>query len=460
MKPLQKLEASWLPPGTVVGPWKVKAFHGAGAYGLVFRAVRAAREHGGWVALKVACQSGDARFEREAVLLSRQEHIGVPKLLGRGEWQSPEGARYPYLVMEWLEGVGLYEWAEQSKPSNEEQLWAVAQVARALESTHAVSGVHRDVKGDNVRVCFNGRRAVLMDFGAGIYLGAARLTREGLPPGTDAYRSPEAWRFALNRPRDSMERYEATPADDVFALGVSAYRMVTGAYPPPAEVSEEESGPGRVKWTKPRAPRELNPRVDAKLSAQIMCMLSERAEQRPSAGELAWVLEEASAVLRRARTSGASPFSLRRAREWLQGHVPLWARYVACGVLGGVLTATAVVWMPRLERQGSSPMLSNPAGGVGWAGLGDTAEGDTGVAKAAPSKVKALAKPVPEEPLEGQRRAPHCRPPLEITINEGCWIPVQDNFKPPCVEPSYEWKGRCYAPSYTPPSRRPISEPP
>jgi serine/threonine protein kinase len=403
MMPMQRLEASWLPPGTVLGPWKVKAFQGAGAYGLVFRAVRAAREHGGWVALKVACQSGDARFEREAVLLSRQEHIGVPKLLGRGEWESPEGARYPYLVMEWLEGVGLYEWAEQSKPTNEEQLWVVAQVARALESTHAVGGVHRDVKGDNVRVCFNGRRAVLMDFGAGIYLGAARLTREGLPPGTDAYRSPEAWQFALNRPRHSMERYEARPADDVFALGVAAYRMVTGAYPPPAQVSEEESGPGRVKWTKPVAPRELNPRVDAKLSAQIMRMLSERAEQRPPAGELAWALEEATAVLRRARTSGAV-FSLRRIREWLQGHVPLWARYVACAVLGAVLTAAAVAWRP--ERQDSSPLRGGQAEEEGRAGAGDTGARAPAAPEVAPPRQRGMARPVPEEPLQGQRRAP------------------------------------------------------
>jgi tRNA A-37 threonylcarbamoyl transferase component Bud32 len=456
MMPMQRLEASWLPPGTVVGPWKVRAFQGAGAYGLVFRAVRAAREHGGWVALKVASQPGDARFKREAVLLSRQEHIGVPKLLGRGEWQSPEGARYPYLVMEWLEGVGLYEWAEQSKPSNEEQLWVVGQVARALESTHAVGGVHRDVKGDNVRVCFNGRRAVLMDFGAGIYLGAARLTREGLPPGTDAYRSPEAWRFALDLPRHSMERYEATPADDVFALGVSAYRMVTGAYPPPAQVSEEESGPGRVKWTKPVAPRELNPRVDAKLSAQIMRMLSERPEERPPAGELAWALEEATAVLRRARTSGASRFSPRRVLAWLQGHVPLWARYVACAVLGGVL-ATVVAWELRPEREGGNSTSRAPAGGVGWAGLGDTGAEDLG-ALVAPPRERGLAKPMPEEPLEGQRRAPHCRPPAEVTINEGCWMALRD-VKPPCGELTYEWKGGCYVPTYSPP-RRPTAEPP
>jgi serine/threonine protein kinase len=243
MMPWLKLDPSWLPSGTLIGPWKVKAFHGGGAFSAVFRAVRARREHGGWVALKVASSPWDPRFQREAVLLSRIRHPGVPRFLGRGEWKHPDGAAYPFVVMEWVEGVPLYEWAAQSHPSAEELCRVLTQLAWALEATHAAEGVHRDVKGDNIRIVPSGLRAVLMDFGAGNYTGAARLTREGFPPGTDTYRSPEAWEFALHRPRNSTAVYEARPADDVFALGVSAYRLVTGTYPPPMDVREEEAGP-------------------------------------------------------------------------------------------------------------------------------------------------------------------------------------------------------------------------
>jgi eukaryotic-like serine/threonine-protein kinase len=454
MNPSQKLEASWLPPGTRLGPWKVKAFHGAGAFGRVFRAVRAGREHGGWVALKVASLPADPRFEREAVLLSRLKHIGVPRLLGRGEWVHPEGAAYPFLVMEWVEGVALYEWAEQSRPSWETQLGVLAQVARALEATHAVGGAHRDVKGENIRVCFEGRRAVLMDFGSGSYAGAARLTREGLPPGTDAYRSPEAWDFALHLPRNSVDRYEATPADDVFALGVSAYRMVTGMYPPPVQVREEEGGPGRVEWTVPRAPRELNPQVDAALSALIQRMLAARPEERPPAGELAWELEEAAAVLRRARTEPpTSSERPTRAALWLR--MPTWARYAACAALGAVVAAMAVAWTLWPERQGVGHMLGRQAEDGVSAGLGETGATAPGAPEPAPSSGTGLAKPVPEEPLKGQRRAPHCLSPAEVTIKGGCWIAVRDE-KPPCGKLTYEWKGGCYAPNYHPP-REPTS---
>ena len=54
----QKLDPYSLPPGTLVGPWKVKAYEGGGAYGLVYRAVRAGEEQAGEVALKVACYPG------------------------------------------------------------------------------------------------------------------------------------------------------------------------------------------------------------------------------------------------------------------------------------------------------------------------------------------------------------------------------------------------------------------
>jgi eukaryotic-like serine/threonine-protein kinase len=69
----------------------------------------------------------------------------------------------------------------------------------------------------------------------------------------------------------------------------------------------------------------------------------------------------------------------------------------------------------------------------------------------------SLGVPMPEEPLEGQRRAPHCKPPLE-TINGGCWVESR-TAKPPCGDLAYEWKGNCYVPYFNPP-RKPTSEPP
>jgi serine/threonine protein kinase len=134
----------------------VEALRGQGAYGAVYRAVRVGQEHLGPVALKLSVLPGDARFAREAQLLSRLSHPGIPRLVDSGALLHPSGAQYPFLVMEWVEGMPLYAWAEQHSPSSQEQCRVLAHLARALEALHASGAVHRDVKGDNVLVRLQG----------------------------------------------------------------------------------------------------------------------------------------------------------------------------------------------------------------------------------------------------------------------------------------------------------------
>jgi hypothetical protein len=474
MQPEQKLEPFMLPPGTRVGPWKVKAYAGGGAYGLVFRAVRAGEEQGAEVALKVACYPGDPRFQREGVLLSRVEHPSVPRLLDHGEWQPPRGEAHPYIVMEWVEGLALYTWAEWSKASSRQVLRVLGQLAGAVAATHAAGGVHRDIKGGNIRVSLEGGRAVLMDFGAGTYAGAAPLTKGALPPGTDDYRSPETREYALQRPRGSTQTYAAQTADDVFALGVCAYRLVTGWYLPPVEVSAEEEGPWRMEWRSPRPPVEMNPRVEPRLGELVMRMLTRHPEERPSA------LEMAEALMQAARSAGPgadrplfqreepvaaveNSAPVRRQGRTLERRVSVrargraWAAYAACALLGAVISAVAVGWGLQSE-QGNSGSVAQPSPREEPVGLGDT--GLTApVVNVRPSWGSGrLRRSVPETPFNGQRRAPHCISSEEVTINGGCWLEMRTR-KPPCGELGYEWNGKCYLP-HIPPSRQPTSEPP
>jgi hypothetical protein len=486
MRPEQKLEPFVMPPGTLVGPWKVKAYAGGGAYGMVFRAGKAGEEHAREVALKVACYPGDERFQREVVLLSSVHHPSVPRLLDHGEWQPPRGRAHPYIVMEWFEGLPLYTWAEYRNSSSREVLQVLGQLAGALEATHAAGGVHRDVKGGNIRVSLEGARAVLLDFGAGTYAGAAPLTKGALPPGTDDYRSPEAREHALLQRRNAITPYVAQPADDVFALGVCAYRLVTGWYLPPAEVRPEEPGPWRLEWRVPKPPLEMNPRVDPLLSELIVRMLSLRPEERPAAVELVEALELAARkvgpgadkplfsreepvaavdnsalVQNQGSAPGARIATARRvpARERRR----VWAAYAACALLGAVVSAGAVgwaLWPGQHARQGevAQSTLGKVQREEESVGLGDTG------LKAPAANVKDVSgsgpasQLVPPTPLKDQRRAPHCYPPVEVTINGGCWVEVPTT-KPPCRDPHYEWQGSCYIPSLTR-KRQPTSEPP
>jgi hypothetical protein len=74
-------------------------------------------------------------------------------------------------------------------------------------------------------------------------------------------------------------RYSATPADELFALGVTAYRLVTDEYPPSTAPEEDTEGVWRMDSKGPRTPVALNYRVERRLSALIMKMLSVQPEK-------------------------------------------------------------------------------------------------------------------------------------------------------------------------------------
>ncbi|HYH98773.1 serine/threonine-protein kinase, partial [Hyalangium sp.] len=287
-----------LPLETVVEGWRVVAWRGGGVHGAVYQAVRVGQEDAGPVALKLALLPRDPRFVREAALLSRIHHPSVPGLLEEGQWQHPGGTVHPYVIMEWVEGTPLYDWARRHNPTCRQVLRLLAQLARALQAIHAEEGLHRDVKGDNVLVRHTDSRAVLIDFGSGNHAGAATLTPPTLFPGTPAYRSPESWMFELRHWRDREARYHAGPADDLYALGVTAYRLVTGTYPELAEPRQDEDGTWQLEGMAAPLPLALNPRVESRLSALIFRMISVDPGARGS-------VEETAEALERAEESGA-----------------------------------------------------------------------------------------------------------------------------------------------------------
>jgi serine/threonine protein kinase len=276
---LHEVDPQLLPLGLRVGSWRVTGWRGRGAYGAVYRVEWEGHEEAGPFAMKLAVYPRDERFEREAWLLSRIHSPHVPRLYAQGVWEHPSGA-FPYLVMQWIDGEPLYEWAMRRNPTESQALGVLAHVAHALVATHAVGGVHRDVKGDNVLVRPRDGWAFLTDFGAGHYRGAATLTSKLLPPGTPAYRSPEAWAFLRAFMRHPTVHYPASACDDLFALGVMGWRLVTDEYPPSTDPEEpgaevwREGGPGLP------GPRSRNPRVSPELQAVLLKLLAVAPEER------------------------------------------------------------------------------------------------------------------------------------------------------------------------------------
>ena len=155
------------------------------------------------------------RFRREAVVVARLNHPNIAQVYDYGV---EDGAHY--IVMEYAEGSDLSRVLRERGPLEPaEALSVTAQVCAALAVAHRAGVVHRDIKPGNVIVGPGGSVKVT-DFGIARALGQTALTDAGTVLGTAQYLPPEQARGE-----------SATPASDLYALGILLYQMVTGTPP-------------------------------------------------------------------------------------------------------------------------------------------------------------------------------------------------------------------------------------
>ncbi|WP_224244262.1 serine/threonine-protein kinase [Hyalangium gracile] len=452
-----------LPASTQIGHWRVQEVLGKGAFGTVYGVERAEAAEAGAFALKLASTPDDPRFEREVELLSRIRHPQVPRLHEHGWWTHPSGVAFPYLVMDRIEGRTLYQWASERPRTSRQVMRLLADLAWALDATHRADCVHRDVKGENVLVSPEGR-AFLMDFGAGDFKGARTLTRELLPPGTPYYRSPQALRFHWVHRHERGAHYEPGPADDVYALGVTAYVLVTGGYPPCRVEPQWDKEPAKLPPSLPLPPLSEFATVCPELDALILRMLSDEPEARGSAGEVAHALEHAGNP---ASPKADVPIVPRESGSASDGkHASSSSRGRSLKTLGiassaaGILLAAAAWWGTQLDWEGLSGAQEerhSVSEDRGIVAVGDGARLVSTNSSPHQTPSMGLGLDMPKKPLPGQR-VPPCREgfEVEIELTEGqkdtrsCWIKgdVQGSA---CKAHGYEYRGGCYAPSYPPP---------
>jgi serine/threonine protein kinase len=365
--------------------------------------------------------------------------------------------------------VPLYDWARLYHPTPQQMLRLLAQLALALQYLHAQDALHRDVKGSNTQVRRSDSRLFLTDFGSSIYPGAAPLTPTPLPPGTPAYRSPEAWLFAAQHRRDATH-YIAGPADDLYALGVTACRLVTGAYPELGEAHAVEPGTWRVEPL--MLPEALySARVAPPLRALILRMLSLRPEQRGTAALLAQEMERAAASLSDSQASRSAslqePAAEQSAGAKAPPRTPLrsWRLGLAAGA-ASLLLATWIWWRTPGEpvESASVAQTENAEEGqpdTGPVGLGEAvASASTEDAPETPGP-RVMAEETPPEPLPGQTRPDakgRCPRKRLVALNGGCWKKLSEDQEDCAGLRGQLYKGTCYLP-YIPPGRPPTSSP-
>ena len=274
--------------GTQIGGYELVRQVGAGLTGGVFLATH--RKLGTHKAVKILMspysqsERAVARFEQEALAAARLDHRNIIKVDDVGEL--PNGDRY--ILMPFLEGVSLEEFlgGRVGPVSIHLTLHILAQVCAALDTAHSARIVHRDLKPANIfltRTSDDPWHVTLLDFGVAKLCTALGPfpTEKGEVFGTPSYMAAEHIEDA------STVDYRI----DLFALGVVAYRMVTGGDLPFGSSKKIEE-----LYRRQRADRPLRPAAIPKGWAdQILSALALRPEHRPvSAGSFAVALAAAT----------------------------------------------------------------------------------------------------------------------------------------------------------------------
>ena len=220
--PVPDLDA---PGRLVAGRYRLSRVLASGGMGLVWRGRDEVAERP--VAVKVlraeyAAEPAFAeRFRAEARTAGLIDHPNVAAVVDYGEQAGPHGEPTgAYLVMELVEGEPLSAILRREGPLDQRRvLGLLAQVGAGLQAAHDAGIVHRDVKPANILVTADDR-VKITDFGIARATGALSLTRTGTVLGTAHYLSPE-----------QVQGRAASPASDLYALGVVAYECLAGRRP-------------------------------------------------------------------------------------------------------------------------------------------------------------------------------------------------------------------------------------
>jgi serine/threonine protein kinase len=217
-----------------------------------------------------------ARFRREALAVAKLIHPNIVQVYDTGV----DAGRH-YIVMEYVSGRSGAQILQKQGPVEPETAAEIGvQACAGLDYAHRRGIIHRDVKPGNLMIVGGpvggGEMIVkLTDFGIARAIEQTRITQVGSVVGTAAYLAPE-----------QVRGEEATPATDVYALGVVLYQFLTGRLP--YEGSSLAELAVRQQNEQPLPPDTYNSEVPETLGAAVLRALEGDPNRRyASADELA-----------------------------------------------------------------------------------------------------------------------------------------------------------------------------
>jgi eukaryotic-like serine/threonine-protein kinase len=335
-----------------------------------------------------------ARFRAEARHAALLWHENVTHVYDYDE--SADGLR-PYLVMELVDGSCLAGVLADGPLDAGQTMDIVAQTAAGLQAAHAAGLIHRDIKPGNLLLASDGT-VKITDFGISHAIGSVPVTDTGVVMGTAGYLAPERIAGA-----------QATPASDLYALGVVGYECLAGA-PPFAGTPLEVACAHRDRPVPP-----LPGSVPATVTALVMQLVAKDPAWRPGSAEVAHRAGRLREDLQNGLSVGAG-----RTRDLLAAPAPAAVPPPAPVIAPAAFAAEA--WWPfpaaprpgprvrtgaRQRRRRPVPVLAAAA----IAGLIATVLAVTVGATLIWHSVDALPAAAPGHPASGTAVAPPARQP-------------------------------------------------
>lgn len=343
------------------GRYRLATAMGSGTLGDVYAATFESMEKP--VAIKIlrAEYARRAEWAESFLELARRqatvEHRHLTSVTDFGT--TPDGR--PFFVMDWHSGGHLGELLRTTGPLPAPTAVAFArQIAEALDAAHQTGLVHQNLKPSNVRLPQDEqgiRHAVLTDLGlfTPSGTGVTGVGRDLLLYGNPQFMAPE-----------QVRGQGATPATDVYQLGLLLYTMLAGA-PPFTADSFHDLLAAQVQDDPPALPAAL--RCPPRLERELLAMLDKNPSRRPAS------MREVSTRLRRALDTG---------RQWM----------LRAGLIVGLLMALVVAWHLVGLLTGRGLLAGDAPRADG--GQGDGHPGSTNATP--PVNARSVSAPVPAIP--------------------------------------------------------------
>ena len=265
------------------------------------------------------------RFKREIMLAAGLQHPNIVPVLSAGEFGT-----LPYFIMPYIDGESLRARMMRGPLSVRETVTILKDVVRALAFAHGRGIIHRDIKPDNVLLAAGA--AVVTDFGVAKALSASRqqqgvrtsaptMTGVGTSLGTPAYMAPE------QAAADPSTDHRA----DLYALGIVAYEMLTGAPPFHGRTPQALLAAQLSEKPAPLTTRRYD--VSVPLSTLVMqCLEKEPANRPKTANDVLRMLDDPGILVSDAFPATEAPRQRRK-------------RFMEIGVGAVVVAAVAVAWV-------------------------------------------------------------------------------------------------------------------